>query len=305
MKFFICILTFLLALSLTSCSVEQTKKIEEELSAPPMSSLAKEEITPVISNQELCLRSFDVVKDKRLTLDLKQSLCKQAENRLSSCLSNEGLSIFHFDKRSKKQPSKNILVFASFHGDEPEGAVLVSHWVKRLNGIDSRNNWRILPIMNPDGIVLQTRTNARGVDLNRNFPTKDWDQLAMGFWKSRAKSSPRRFPGEGPASEPETRCAVEHIKEFNPDFVISIHTPYGILDFDGPSLNLPNFAHLRWYRLGNYPGSLGRFMWKDRNIPVLTVELKSNDKILDLPAKMDSLQDLSGKAAILVEQYLK
>ena len=46
-------------------------------------------------------------------------------------------------------------------------------------------------------------------------------------------------------------------------------------------------------------------MWKDRNIPVLTVELKANDKILDIPDKMDSLQDLVGEAAKVVSVYLE
>ena len=254
---------------------------------------------------ESCLKTYEVIKSTQLKKSLKKNVCLKVSAPPSHCKSNEGRELFHYNKISKNPRARNILVFATFHGDEPEGSVVASHWIKRLENINSRNSWRILPLMNPDGVLKNTRTNSNGVDINRNFPTNDWNELAHAFWKKKVKSNPRRFPGPSGGSEPETQCAIHHIKEFGPDFIISLHTPYGILDFDGPRLKLPDFAHLRWYNLGTFPGSLGRFMWKDRKIPVLTVELKTNDKILTTPEKMNSLQDLTGKAAILVRKYLE
>ena len=148
---------------------------------------------------------------------------------------------------AKKSPKK-ILVFATFHGDEPEGSVVASRWIERLENLDSRNSWRIIPVMNPDGALRKTRMNANGVDLNRNFPTNDWNELAHKYWQKKAKSNPRRFPGLNGGSEPETQCAIDHIDDFQPDFLISLHTlrnsrlRWARLDF-------PNFAHLRWFRL--------------------------------------------------------
>jgi hypothetical protein len=51
--------------------------------------------------------------------------------------------------------------------------------------------------MNPDGMLKSqpTRTNANGVDLNRNFPTPHWDKEAPRYWQQRTSNDPRRYPG--------------------------------------------------------------------------------------------------------------
>ena len=116
------------------------------------------------------------------------------------------------------------------------------------------------------------------------------------------KSDPRRYPGPQAASEPETKCLLKHIDEFKPDIVISVHTPLGVLDLDGPKMkNPPPFKPLPWTSLGNFPGSLGRYMWADRRIPVLTIELKGNEDLKKLEA-FDKLQDISGTIAIQADQ---
>lgn len=185
----------------------------------------------------------------------------------------------------------------------PAGSVARS-WMERLTKIEPRNSWRIVPILNPDGLAKNTRTNARGIDLNRNFPTKDWEIDALKYWETKAKKDKRRFPGQSPNSEPETKCAIAQIEDYKPSFIISIHTPYAVLDFDGPEIKLPRFKELPWISLGNYPGSLGRFMWVDQKQPVLTVELKGKGSAEKLDV-FDKLQDLSGDMAIQSEQKIK
>lgn len=222
-------------------------------------------------------------------MDQFAQFCEES-SQLSECVSQQGTEIRHIESAPAK--GKRILVFGAIHGDEPLSAEMALAWRERLRSIDPRNAWRIVPILNPDGLFSRSRVNANGVDLNRNFPTKDWIKEAEKYWTSSQKSDPRRFPGKAPASEPETRCAISHIRDFNPDFIVSIHTPYGVLDFDGPKTKFPPYKELPWRALGNFPGSLGRFMWKDHQLPVLTVEMR--DAMLD-PA---SLQDVLGGFAI-------
>jgi protein MpaA len=128
--------------------------------------------------------------------------------------------------------------------------------------------------------------------LNRNFPTKDWPEEAMKYWEKQGHSDARRFPGDGAGSEPETKCAIAEIKDFKPDFIVSVHTPYHVLDFDGPRIGFPPYRDLPWRALGNFPGSLGRYMWRDYQVPVLTVELGTS--MVDAAR----LQDIVGSFAI-------
>jgi len=212
--------------------------------------------------------------------------------RLPACTSHEGRPIPHADADGHDSRGKRILVLGMIHGDEPLSGEMALEWEGRLHKIEHRNSWRVIPLLNPDGLKRKTRMNAKGVDLNRNFPTKDWEAEAMNFWKKTSKQDPRRFPGTAAASEAETKCILAHIKEFKPDFIVSVHTPYHVLDFDGPKMTFPRYKDLPWRALGNFPGSLGRLMWKDFQIPVLTVELGAT--MVDAA----QLQDIVGGFAI-------
>jgi protein MpaA len=224
------------------------------------------------------------------------NICKESK-LLKGCQSEKAVPIFHFDRATTVTNAKRILVFSLVHGDEPESGVVAKMWMDRLMRIEPRSHWRIVPVVNPDGYAANSRLNSKGVDLNRNFPTKDWDSLALDAWDKKAKKDPRRYPGASSASESETKCAMSHIDEFKPDFVIAIHTPYGLLDFDGPkNLNFPK-SFLPWNSLGHFPGSLGRYMWADRSVPVLTIELTGKDSLKSL-SELDKLQDVLGTLAI-------
>lgn len=233
-----------------------------------------------------------------------KSTCAKVE-RLDGCVSTEGTPIYHYDKLGSDKNPKKIFAKALIHGDEGLSGSVARAWMLRLEKIDPRNTWRVMPVINPDGWKKKTRTNINGVDLNRNFPTKDWADNAQKYWTKNMKSDPRRYPGPDGASEIETKCLIKHFDEFKPDFIISVHIPLGVLDFDGPKVKAPpKFSPLPWQSLGNFPGSLGRYMWADRKVPVLTIELKGNEDIKKLEA-FDKLQDISGTVAIQADQLNK
>lgn len=209
------------------------------------------------------------------------------------CVSAEGRPIFHYQKLSEEVGAKKILVFSLIHGDETPAGAVGRYWMERLEAIAPRNSWRVVPVLNPDGVKYKTRTNANKIDVNRNFPTKDWESSAVSNWKKSTGGNIRRFPGKEAGSEPETKCAIHHIEDFKPDFIVSVHTPLKVLDFDGPKIaSPPKYDYLPWKSLGSFPGSLGRYMWMERNTPVLTMELKEN-----LPPNFgpfEKLQDIIG-----------
>lgn len=243
--------------------------------------------------QESCIKLLEKLKgpaDKKAI----EKVCLSAQV-LDGCTSVKGVPIVHYDRVGNDKEKKKILVFSLIHGDEKEAGTMVRYWMQRLSEIDPRNDWRIVPVLNPDGVDANTRTNANHVDLNRNFPTEDWSREAEKYWKERTSSNPRRFPGSVAGGEPEVQCAMKHIIDYKPEFVVSIHTPLGVLDFDGPKVKPPQFGYLPWKSLGHFTGSMGRFLWAERNIPTLTTELRAG-----LPSNyktFDELQDILGYLA--------
>ncbi|MDR3322672.1 MAG: succinylglutamate desuccinylase/aspartoacylase family protein [Zoogloeaceae bacterium] len=187
-----------------------------------------------------------------------------------------------------------ILLVGGIHGDELTSVSIVFRWLNFLQEPNARtHHWRIAPLANPDGLLAEPsrRTNGNGVDLNRNFPTPDWRADALPYWKRRTQSDPRRFPGKAPMSEPETQWLFNEIEHFKPDVIVSIHAPYGVLDYDGPAEEPPHrFGRLNLNQLGVYPGSLGNFGGVFKNIPVITIEL-SNATAMSSPREQRQIWD--------------
>ena len=187
-----------------------------------------------------------------------------------------------------------VLLLGGIHGDELTSPAIVFRWLERLNQPDAATyHWRAVPVLNPDGLLAKppTRVNANAVDLNRNFPTPGWEKEAPKYWEKVTKSDPRRYPGPSALSEPESRWLHSEMTAFAPDVIVSVHAPYGVLDFDGPApgnkgtvVAPARFGRLVLTRVGVYPGSLGNFGGKHVGVPVVTLELPH---ALNLPTEAE------------------
>ncbi|WP_148613718.1 M14 family zinc carboxypeptidase [Nocardioides rubriscoriae] len=113
---------------------------------------------------------------------------------------------------------ETVVLFATMHGNEPAPRRALRALVDgpTVVGLDL---W-VVPVYNPDGLAAGSRRNARGVDLNRNFPYA-WADLD-GSYES----------GSGPASEPETRAVMRFLRRVDPDWVLSFHQPLHGVDTD-------------------------------------------------------------------------
>jgi protein MpaA len=212
---------------------------------------------------------------------IKLKPCMSAELKPVTVKSVKGRHIMLREFRPVQPPAARVLVIGGIHGDELTSASIVFRWLEILQQPDNAANvyhWRVIPVLNPDGLLARppTRVNARGVDLNRNFPTYNWLKEAPRYWETKTRRDPRRYPGKAPASEPESRWLHDEIVRFRPDVIVSIHAPYGVLDFDGPPTGVEaplRFGRLHLNRVGVYPGSLGNFGGLKEGIPVVTLEL--------------------------------
>ena len=122
-------------------------------------------------------------------------------------------------RKGPEDGRRTVVVLGQMHGDEPAG-VTTARWIRDHVPVrDDVTVW-IVPTMNPDGLARGTRTNARGVDLNRNWPM-NWRRTSRGI----------TYSGRRAASEPETRAMLAFLRRVQPDFLASVHQPYGEVGF--------------------------------------------------------------------------
>ena len=125
-----------------------------------------------------------------------------------------------------------LLLHAGIHGEEGETTVALSNALRHLAGPSP--SCAVVLAANPDGLIRGTRANARGVDLNRNFPTQDWKPDPV--YNRYTMDAPRDVafsPGVGPGSEAETGALMSLIKELNPEAVVALHAPLACIDNAG------------------------------------------------------------------------
>ena len=206
--------------------------------------------------------------------NVRMPLCKAAELRPTVGRSVQGRTLYYRDVIAPDAQIR-VLVVGAMHGDELSSASVALHWIQRAMETPANAHWRFLPALNPDGLLRQParRMNANGVDLNRNFPTPNWARDAKVYWEQRTRKDPRRWPGPSPLSEPESRFLHDEMARFQPDLIVSIHAPYGVLDFDGPGAPPPKLGRLYLDQVGIFPGSLGNYGGVHRGMPVVTIEL--------------------------------
>jgi murein peptide amidase A len=186
--------------------------------------------------------------------------------------------------------SVRVVVVGCIHGDEPAGIAITKILAARdaPAGVDL---W-LIPDMNPDGVAAHTRENARGVDLNRNFPW-DWRKAPRQAWA---------YTPRGPLSEPESRAVYRLLLRLRPRLVIWYHQALGVVDESGGSVSIERrysaLVHLPFKRLTRFPGSATS--WVDHRFPGSTsfvVELPPRVKPRISILNADAVERLAGSLA--------
>jgi murein peptide amidase A len=306
---------FLIILSLLSVFIFSCTQFKRE--QKPIETTIPAVVTPPQTPVQQALKTEIV----RLTPEV-ENYCQEIESEFkrykwgaSRC---QNISWHHVRKSHLNRPliwttfgseegeKKHTIIFlCGVHGDEITPVKfcfdLINH-VEAHRELYKDKTIVIAPIVAPDSFFKRppTRTNARGVDVNRNFPTKDWNALALKLWKEKYKSDKRRFPGEKAQSEAEVIFQINLIKRYNPSKIISVHAPLTLLDYDGPSvlINHPEerehaeinkqgkdllkkmSENAKGYQVIDYPvfpGSLGNWSGRELLIPTYTLELPTSD----------------------------
>lgn len=172
-----------------------------------------------------------------------------------------------------------LLLVGGVHGDEPASAEALLEVLAVLPDAASDDGegapWApavwVIPALNPDGLCRNRKNNANDVDLNRNFPARNF-----------ARAHPPGYdPGPVPLSEPESRALAQIIERERQRLagIVAVHAPFACVNFDGPAAawaarvsgasGWPVRDDLGYPT----PGSLGTWLGVDSGMPILTLEL--------------------------------
>lgn len=183
---------------------------------------------------------------------------------------------------------RRVLVVGCIHGDECAGVAVARRLVS--GPLPAGYDLWVIPNLNPDGVVVGSRQNGHGVDLNRNFPYR---------WRTIGHSGTLHYAGLAPLSEPESRAAYRLIRGVRPTISIWFHQPLGVVDLSGGSTAIERrFARLVGLpvaQLPRYPGSVTG--WQDAGFAPSTafvVELPPGRLAHSAVARyVDAVQDVA------------
>jgi len=162
---------------------------------------------------------------------------------------------------------RKLLLVGCIHGNECAGIAILSALARQR--VPSGVQLWLVPEMNPDGSAADSRQNADGVDLNRNFPYK-WERI----------TDPTYYAGPRPVSEPETRAAMALIRRIKPAVTIWYHQHMDLVDMAGGDRGVARrYAQVSGMRatcLGFFAGSAP--LWSNHLLPGTT------SFVVELPA---------------------
>lgn len=134
--------------------------------------------------------------------------------------------------------------------DNPDG-VSISQY-----GFDAIRNKKLRKLCKKIGNAKKWKANARGVDLNDNFPA--------GFQKNPRKKKPdyMAYPGKKAASEKETKHLMRLINETKPKAVLNLHSTGSVIYWD---FDVDEELHDKLYQFASKVNSFNKYMMMPPN----------------------------------------
>jgi murein peptide amidase A len=143
--------------------------------------------------------------------------CKQPFS-IGTSVGGRGIAAYRFGSGANK-----IVYIGGTHGNERSSVTILNRWIDQLetqaHRIPARTSVIVIPALNPDGYADSRRTNARNVDLNRNFPANNWKSGVTLPDKSFLPAG----GGTAPLSEPESRAVADYLVAQRPRLVLTYH----------------------------------------------------------------------------------
>ena len=193
-----------------------------------------------------------------------RELASQTGGRIAVAgTSVHGRPLRRFDWGPADGPS--VLLTGLVHGVEFVGAMALLEFVRHVttgnrDQLARSAHFVVVPVVNPDALHVNCsrlirgrrafqRSNARGVDLNRNFPRQRGDFPWHPLGGSRWRLLPN-YAGPEPLSEPETRTLRDIADEVRPRVSVGFHSFGELLLYPWAFTRRPNPRRARYEHIG-------------------------------------------------------
>jgi protein MpaA len=211
------------------------------------------------------------MSNQKSVTPMQPTVVQPAVVSLGQSVKGASITMQVFGSGGSGSAGPTIFFMAGIHGNEIHSVQLadrVIDWITQHPEQIAGKRVAILRVANPDGFAANRRVNANGVDLNRNFPAKNYE-------------ASRKF-GNSASSQPETKAIIAALDQLQPQLIISVHSIDGgrqCNNYDGPGQAvaelMSKYNHYPAPATIGYPtpGSMGSFAGIDRQIPMITLEL--------------------------------
>ena len=180
----------------------------------------------------------------------------------------------------------------------PDGALLSE---VGLDSVEKNGDkTRLIALNNGERDFSLWKANARGVDLNVNFPAK-WGKGV----KNTRFAGAENYVGEKPFSEPETRALKRFSEKIRPDYTLSYHTKgeeiyWYFYQSERYRLRDKKLAHVlsevTGYPLAEAKGSAGGYKdWCIRRLKIPAFTIETGSDLLQHPIREEGLENILTK----------
>ncbi len=203
---------------------------------------------------------------------------------------------------------RSVVLIGAIHGNEKNSAVLTrdlgNYFAANLNLLPPDTSLYLIPILNLDGFRAGTRYNAHGVDLNRNWPSHDWQSNTDDGTGLKVGAG-----GSAPFSEPETAALAAWLLKLRDQtngklkvlFYHAAYPPAGLVlsGSVGETVTRPIAAILGYKMAGEegwtaYPVTGMAIQWcADQAIGCFEIELPNRANLAEEKTKLHAMAVLS------------
>lgn len=154
----------------------------------------------------------------------------------------EGRPLYTVTKPAPGRPK--VHMNATVHGSERVTTDVLMGWLIAIQDESLPVELVIMPLVNPDGVLRKWKANARGVDLNDQFPAF-WDEERQR--RGIFEPGPLNYGGEAPLTEPEAIALYKLTMSQSFAMVVSIHAHGGELYYNYRGYEPANARQLAHY----------------------------------------------------------